>query len=209
MKVLGLKGWENRMRAHNDRLTRQNLASPLYPDFYSHWKDLQPYQHHSRNRHPIQSCDRQFHCLSEADAHRAYLHHCNMARQYEEERFAQMHGRRPRKHHYHRRHRRHHNMNNDYEDENDEGGTDEEFETDEHTDSETSMSYERTRHGHNRRHRPRSRGGRRLHGQHPPRHGNPSYGGLHGPMGYGGYPGPGFYGDDLHEDDDAYAAFGY
>ena len=193
MKVLGLKPWENRMRVHADRLNGRNLGYSRYPELYSHWDDFPQYRPHCRNRHPIQSHSVPAHHLSVADGHCGCSHHRGGARQPE-----QMHGRHPRRRPHPRRRRRHHDTDEEYEDEEDEGDTDEGSEVDGYTDSASSMSYERTRHGHDRRHRPRSHGGHRLDERHPLHHGIPSHGGWHGRVDYGSYPERGLYEDDYY-----------
>ncbi len=196
MKVLGLKPWENRMRAHADQMNGRNLGYPKNPELY-HWQNFPQYQHHYRNRHPIQSHDGRLHHLSAEGEYRAWLRYHDI-RRYEEEQLARRYGRHPRRHRHPPRFHPRHNIDEDYEDEYDEGDLDEDFEVDEHTDSASSMSYERTRRGHARGHGPRSRGGRRLHGWHPQHHGMESHGGWNGRMEHGGYPERGFYEDEYY-----------
>lgn len=196
MKVLGLKGWEDRMRVYADQKNGRNLGYSPYPELYNRWQNLPQYQHQCRNHYPMLP-DSPLHHLSADDGHRAWLHHHDMARRYEEKQLAQMHGRHPRRRPHPQRRRRHHDTDEDYEDEYDGGDTDEGSEVDGYTDGASSMSYERTRHGHHGRHRPRSHGGPRLNGRHPLHHGIPPHGGWHG-TGYGGYPEGGPYEDEYY-----------
>ena len=222
MSLLGLKPWEERMRAHAGPLRSWNFDYPMSPEIYYQLRRRRHRGHQRRGYYPNQWHRGRPNGRPEACEDGALLRYRDRERLRrvleKEEQPARRCGLGSRIHGHPRHHRGRHHRRRRYEDEDeeeeeeDEEDSESDIDIDEYSEDEPSIyegSYERTRQGHAHSRRPPARGRRTRHGHYPAHHGRVphhldpyGHGGGHGmwPMSHGGHRRPGFYRGDLYED---------